>query len=310
MIFFIIFYLLILAGSGVIFFIFSDFPDAFSFLNYITLTMPYSYLIVIFISTGLLSFYVTWAFSKKISFNQTTLIIFCLIGALAITDFIVHYPHGMNILKVDQQTMNIKGLVHGFRFEQSLKDITGKSEAINFKLPQYNSAGKSGAAYKLSPQSVFTLKSIDIPAAGAWCFWCKVKSPLSTENKMRILDANGYWIAFHKDGIVAYFKEDEFIHVTANTVIEAEKWFHVAVTWEPGKFCIYVNGRLLECNGLFKGVPAFSKRDLVVGARWNSKEKYFYGEIDELYIFNGPVNQDKIVFIMQNGLGSNTANSK
>lgn len=303
MIFFIILNLLILACSGVVVFFFSNFPGVLAFFKHITLVMPYSFLIVIFLTAGVLSWDITRTFYRKISFIQAVLAGFFLIGTLAITDFMIHYPRGVDILQANKK-INIMGLAHGFSFEQSLKDITGKSEAVNFKQPLYNDDGKFGFSYQVNPQSVFTLKSIEIPSAGAWCFWCRVKAASADAREMRILDANGYWIALHPKGIDAYFKEDEFIHVTAYTSIKPEEWFHVAAVWEPGKFCIYINGTPMECNGTFNGNPEFSRRDLVVGARWNGNEKYFHGEIDELCIFEGPVNQEKIVFIMQNGLKS------
>ncbi|MBN1349533.1 carboxypeptidase regulatory-like domain-containing protein [candidate division KSB1 bacterium] len=79
---------------------------------------------------------------------------------------------------------------------------------------------------------------------------------------------------------------------------DANKWYHVAVTWEyPGTFKLYLNGMLLNTKPTTSLIE-HTDQDMIIGCIRPSGEpqmRYFSGKIDDIRIYNRALTDSEIL---------------
>lgn len=75
-------------------------------------------------------------------------------------------------------------------------------------------------------------------------------------------------------------------HVTTQTYLEPNKWYHIAGVYNDGKARIYVNGALDNSKDNDPRSIGSNDYGLVIGASYLGADHYFIGEIDEVRIWN------------------------
>ncbi|MBF0225194.1 MAG: LamG domain-containing protein [Desulfobacterales bacterium] len=205
---------------------------------------------------------------------------------------------------IDAILLDKKGIMVSLTFDDDLADsyIKDKKTTLSQQNLLFIENGRFGKACSFMGNSLIKVAPIKISNEGTWAFWCRIIKDISYSKSMRILDANGYWIELTNDKIIALFKDKNFIKVSAGKIPYKGDWFHIALTWGNNSIKIYLNGDLIESDENYSGHPAFSVRNLSIGARWTGHEKEFFGDIDEVIIFNRCLALSEIRALYINGV--------
>lgn len=179
--------------------------------------------------------------------------------------------------------------------------------------------GQSGSALSFLAGNVVAVpasESIDLTDAITVTAWINVTSCEGcTIDRIaqRMLDNNqkaapwhiwllGVWNGNKKVGWRVTTTDMDDVGIDSNTVIEFNKWYHVAGTYKSGQIRVYVNG-VLETEGTnITGKIKATTGELWIGKYWGGGCDDFDGIIDEFGIFNKVLSGDDIRSIMDQGL--------
>jgi len=90
--------------------------------------------------------------------------------------------------------------------------------------------------------------------------------------------------------------------IDSTTVIEFDKWYHVAGTYKSGQIRVYVNGAMETEGTTITGKIKATTGELWIGKYWGGGCDDFDGIIDEFGIFNKVLTADDIKLVMDQGL--------
>lgn len=90
-------------------------------------------------------------------------------------------------------------------------------------------------------------------------------------------------------------KENELITTQGENLILPQKWYHIALVISKTKIQFYLNGEMIKENQL-SSLPITNNSDIFIGkaARDFEFTRYFNGKIDELYIYDKPLEKGEI----------------
>jgi hypothetical protein len=179
--------------------------------------------------------------------------------------------------------------------------------------------GQSGSALSFFKGNVVTVpasKSIDLNDAITVTAWINV---ISCEGctidriAQRMLDNNqlaapwhiwlfGVWNGNKKVGWRVTTTDMADVGIDSSTVIEFNKWYHVAGTYKSGQIRVYVNGAMETEGTNITGKIKATTGELWIGKYWGGGCDDFDGTIDEFGIFNKVLTKDDISSIMEQGL--------
>ena len=133
------------------------------------------------------------------------------------------------------------------------------------------------------------------PRAGTFAFWAYLSKPQSN---------NGYLLGHtlspisRIDRIQIYLSNkttetaelclglgDSHTRHMEIATIDADIWFHMALTWDGSTYTVYVNG-LQKATGTYMGLNALSNVLHIGNSGRDQRNEGFYGSIDEVIIFN------------------------
>lgn len=110
--------------------------------------------------------------------------------------------------------------------------------------------------------------------------------------------SNGYglYITDNSDSSRVTFSPTDFgsRHVTSETYLEPNKWYHVAGVYQDGDTFIYINGALDNTSNNSSRSIGSTHHGMVFGASHLGADSYFIGEIDEVRIWNKRIDQSLI----------------
>ena len=97
--------------------------------------------------------------------------------------------------------------------------------------------------------------------------------------------------------------------ITSNVVIPAEKWHNIAVTYDGTTAKLYIDG-VLDITQAMPTVPANTQSFLIAAADGVNTTSYFNGNIDEVRVWNVPLTDKQLRYVMNqeilsNGLATN-----
>lgn len=115
---------------------------------------------------------------------------------------------------------------------------------------------------------------------------------------------NGWKMGFHVSGAIVWttYGVKDFI---STTVVELDKWTHVAAIWDGTQAIVYVNG---EPDAPIVGGGVINVKDtadipsLDLGWRRSSAASFYLGGMDEVCVFNRLLSENEIKTLM-NGVG-------
>lgn len=98
----------------------------------------------------------------------------------------------------------------------------------------------------------------------------------------------------------SYFGEDGITHdAMTNEKLYPGKWYNVIVTFKDGTSCMYLNGKLQQINSSTHTIKT-SKRYISIGNGNDDNTRWpFYGELDDLMIFNKALTQQEVSILYQ-----------
>ena len=165
-------------------------------------------------------------------------------------------------------------------------------------------AGKSGGAVKFDDLS----SHVEIPttgmstASGTIALWAKL-SPEQESPEHRYLF--GHTTEPHYSNRIQLFMDssttmldvglgDEHETNTDMAMLEVNKWYHIALSWDNGTYKVYLNGEQLA-TGDYTGLENLSATaNIGNNGRIDSRDQSFNGLIDDVRIYNYALPEDEI----------------
>ena len=94
--------------------------------------------------------------------------------------------------------------------------------------------------------------------------------------------------------------------VTTNMIVlETQRWYHVAMTWNAGSYVVYIDGEVIS-NGSYSGLATI--HDFAwIGNDGNPVSEGiegFGGLLDEVALYSRAVTQEEVQYVMNGGLGT------
>jgi len=128
-------------------------------------------------------------------------------------------------------------------------------------------------------------------------FWFKTPTPAKEMAVFRPCELRGtFYIYFHPDkpGKLQVEMKGIISFIISNTVISADKWYHVLVSWGDGPGKLYLNG---EEDGAYSGglICGDSTPPHAIGASLPDGQLPFNGVIDEFYVYNRALSKDEVL---------------
>jgi hypothetical protein len=198
------------------------------------------------------------------------------------TGIVLHLPmdEGSGIIVYDQSGENNHGIIDGAQWTTTSEsgnalEFDGKDDYIEINPPP----DLSSRYHTISVWTYF-----DIAPAQSddyrYCIICQ------DDHNTRVIQLNTYGDKF----VLHRFGEDRDLY-SHNTIIEAQRWYHVAVTFEGNYYRLYVDGVLNdEQTGSFSPHKTLS---LFIGSH-NSGDWPFDGAIDEVRIYSRSLTSNEI----------------
>jgi len=204
------------------------------------------------------------------------------------------------------------GLVFFFAFDEGGGDTArdssgfGNNGVINGKSDWTNGKHKGGFHFdgktNIAVENKEPLTKLTHPMSVA--AWVNPDALAGWQNivEMDRTDANkvnGWKFGFNVTKVV--WTTYGVLDFTGATTIENGKWTHVAATWDGAQAIIYING---EPEAPIKGGGVINVKDtkdipsLDLGWRRSSASAYYFGDMDEVCIFNRLLDENEIKNIM------------
>ncbi len=112
------------------------------------------------------------------------------------------------------------------------------------------------------------------------------------------IGSNGYQLYFVDDGPASRVRfnptDRSGRNVTSQTILEPGEWYHIAGVYRDGDTWLYINGALDNTSTSSSRRIGSSSHGLVIGANHLGSDDYFIGEIDEVRIWNRPLEKSEI----------------
>jgi hypothetical protein len=102
-------------------------------------------------------------------------------------------------------------------------------------------------------------------------------------SKYQTPSADGYYLRLNPDSPHTGLNFDGM--QTANGILEANKWYHVAAVNDNGTRKLYLNGELQSLSGTANTVQSNDDK-LCIGVDYLEQARHFHGEIDEVRLWN------------------------
>jgi hypothetical protein len=191
------------------------------------------------------------------------------------------------------------GCLMAYPFDQPRSEESTEAAPLEWKGQERFCEGKIGKAADFTGKNVAIVEEQMLHAEGSLLLWFNPSS--SARREERILDANGYGIFLLQGRLTCLFNDGAPKRLSGSAAVLDNEWTHVALTWGKPGLQLYVNGHL-DKSTIYSGSPRHSQRDVILGGRWNRKEMFFTGRLDELYLYRRCLTQDEIQDIMVNGV--------
>ena len=83
--------------------------------------------------------------------------------------------------------------------------------------------------------------------------------------------------------------------INSKQKLSSQVWQHVVVTYHEGNLNLYINGKLQDSTTTDKSCSiSFSQSDLFLGRHGQANHQHFYGEMDDLVIYNHALNENQV----------------
>ncbi|MBI4439939.1 LamG domain-containing protein [Candidatus Woesearchaeota archaeon] len=188
----------------------------------------------------------------------------------------------------------------------------GFNGSINGSLYNSTSGHDGKGAYKFDgastyinltnrPSLTFTTQDFTI---SAWIY------PVNLSNHLQIFskgqyNAEGIYFATNADNKNLDFRTNQnsatqLTNSTGNSMSEANRWYHVAVTRDGSVATIYINGVNSTNFSASHINPASSSKSAMIGAYFDAVTQPFNGTIDDVMIFNRSLSSAEVKALYEN----------
>ena len=125
--------------------------------------------------------------------------------------------------------------------------------------------------------------------------WIYLNEEPSVTHRPHFLTKTGsYALIIENNGLVKFYIHDDiWYYSTGTTVIVANKWYHIAGTYDGENIKIYVNGKLDGTPFQHAGSMVLSNNDLKIGNRLENEEA-LNGSMDEIRAWTGTRSEAEI----------------
>ena len=169
-------------------------------------------------------------------------------------------------------------------------EIIGKADWTKGK---YNGALHFDGSTHVTVPNATPLKDLTNPmSAGAWVY----PDSLVGNTNIVEMDGNAGWKLGFLGGPMPVWTTYHVKDFTGQTVVETNKWTHVAATWDGKQAIIYINGEVDKGGPIAGGgvIDVKNEPSLDIGFRSTSNACFFVGGMDELWISNEVKTQKEI----------------
>jgi gliding motility-associated-like protein len=214
--------------------------------------------------------------------------------------------------------VNLKsGLIACFPFNGNANDVSGNNHKaiVNGATLSFDRMGNKNSSYFFNGVSNFIELEVSKLKNETYSFvmWVKPQSiPLEglTQVYLSIGNAEGDQnLSLNKgysngtDG----FTGSSYLDFNKNTFCQSKflpdvtKWYHLSYIRDKNKGSLYINGAFL-CSSLSSGINPFYGNGIqkaTLGKRSNGDRQFAHGEIDDIQIYNRPLNNEEIKTIYE-----------
>ena len=82
--------------------------------------------------------------------------------------------------------------------------------------------------------------------------------------------------------------------------MQINSWYHVVVVYNHQNISIYINSQL-DNSSTFTKIPSTNTDNIYIGNDTDGNNEYFYGKIDDIFIFNRALNENEILDLFNDG---------
>ena len=169
-------------------------------------------------------------------------------------------------------------------------EIVGK---VNWIKGKYNGGLHFDGSTHVTVPNAAPLKDLTHPmSAGAWV------NPDSLVGNTNIVEMDGGagWKLGFLGGPYPVWTTYHVKDFKGQTVIETEKWIHVAATWDGSQAILYIDGEVDKGGPIAGGgvIDVKNEPSLDIGFRRTSTSSFFIGGMDELWVSNEVKTQKEI----------------
>ena len=220
-----------------------------------------------------------------------------------------------------------EGLVIYFSFDEIEGDevINGAGNGINGKLEgdarQVQGYRGMGVALNIDePENVPGDDFVRVPGSPdvnvtdqfTIAVWVKATNFGDYRTVMSNTDSSGYALTVENGVPTGWIHiAGDYLHILGKTVLEKDKWYHLALTFDGKNAIIYLNGEE-EAKATREGKVTQSGSDFFIGAEPSGKTvdpsyPAWHGVLDEFYFYNRALSAEEIRSLIKEAMGIDPA---
>jgi len=206
-------------------------------------------------------------------------------------------------------SFSIANLIGHWTFDDSFKDSSdNKHHGILEGKPVKFIEGKHGKAVEFSGASAISCGNVSLGKTGkiTIAFWAKPTKPERSwggiiQKQNRDYSERSFWIGAHQHGIMwAYFSPSNVKGrpLKALKTVKTGEWLHVGMTFDGAYQRTYINGKFFSTSAK-RDAPFVDGGDIFrFGRVENTKGGYYWGGLDDVWVFSDALSEEKIAQIM------------
>ncbi len=200
------------------------------------------------------------------------------------------------------------GLIAHYPFDGNANDVSGNGLhgiQLNEVTPTEDRLGNPGKALYFNGATSYVelpYQAINNLSEGTFMAWINIAE---LNKQHTIVDktitgaSNDFQIIVHTNNKIRVnidVQYGEILRLYSNQQLQANTWYHIAVTWNGQEWKIYINGNLDASAQRNQVVPSSNKRVFV--GKVDSNIAFFHGKIDDIRVFSYELTSEEIKNIM------------
>lgn len=148
------------------------------------------------------------------------------------------------------------------------------------------------ALYNISPNGQFTISLWAQPMSFSTAAALFVKSPFVANHFLSNWDYGMYLV---NNRLMSGYANNAPVQATAaNGLIANTCWYHLAATYNDGRWALYINGRLVATDNSRTRFILQSTASIAIGKKGEANGDYYHGKVDDVKFYNVALSQSQI----------------